>query len=76
MPDREELRRICYELLGRLRGDDPPISQVGFELFEHILTRLDRIETGVYPSNEAPTKPEHISTSQMLSVKVPQKSKE
>lgn len=60
--DREELRKACFDLLGKVRML-PTVDQAAFELFELILARLDRIETGVFSQEETPTRPEKRTTS-------------
>ena len=62
MSDDEKLRQECHELEGLLRGE-PAVPERAFRLFEIILVRLDRIETGVFAPAEAPTAPERRKSS-------------
>lgn len=57
---RVRARRESQEHLDALRG---VVDERTWELFELVLARLTRLETGDFPTNEAPTKPEHRFTS-------------
>jgi hypothetical protein len=52
--DRTKLRRLSQEALNTLRGS---VEERVWELFELILARLTRLETGEFPVEEVPTKP-------------------
>jgi hypothetical protein len=54
--ERELIRRGCHEDLESLRGEELP--ERAFRLLEKILARLDRLETGEFPSTEKVTEPE------------------
>jgi len=54
--ERTKTRRESQELLDALRGD-PSVSPRAWELFENILARLLRLETGSFGPEETPTKP-------------------
>ena len=60
--DRERLRQECHDLEGMLRGE-PGVPESAFRLFEIILLRLDRLETGSFSNEERPTEPERKSSS-------------
>lgn len=58
--ERTKLRRLSQESLDALRGQ---IEERQWELYELILARLTRLETGEFPIEEVPTKPAKRFTS-------------
>jgi hypothetical protein len=60
--DRDRLRQECHADLASLRTDTT-LSERAFRLFEKIVARLDRIETGTFHETESPTKPERRGSS-------------
>jgi hypothetical protein len=55
--DREKKRRESREHLDALRLD-PTMPERAFRLLELFADRLDRLETGSFPTEETPTQPE------------------
>lgn len=55
--EREKMRQDCHADLAALRSD-PLVSERAFRLFERLVSRLDRLETGSFSTEETPTKPE------------------
>lgn len=58
--DRTKLRRLSQESLDALRGN---VDERTWELFELILARLTRLETGEFSPEEVPTRPDKRFTS-------------
>ena len=57
MDDRERLREECQTDLQALRVEGL-LSERAFRLLEKLVTRLDRLETGSFSTEERPTEPE------------------
>ena len=55
--DREKKREESREYLNALRLD-PMMPERAFRLLELFADRLDRLETGSFPTEETPTQPE------------------
>jgi hypothetical protein len=64
MPDdeRDKLRQECRRDLDVLRVD-PSVSERAYRLLERIVDRLDRLETGSFPTEERPTEPARRESS-------------
>jgi hypothetical protein len=60
--ERERIRRESREHLDALRPD-PTMPERAFRLYELILDRLDRLETGSFTSEERPTEPDRTRKS-------------
>jgi hypothetical protein len=60
--EREKLRQECHEDLAALRAD-PATSERAYRLFEKLVARLDRLETGAFSTTERPTEPERRTSS-------------
>ena len=60
--ERERLRQECRDDLDVLRLD-PDMPERVFRLYEKILARLDRLETGTFDSTEKPTDPRRDGTA-------------
>jgi len=59
--DRAKLRQECHAMQNALRGTEIP--EPAFRLFEIIIARLDRLETGSFSQYESPTEPERKPSS-------------
>jgi hypothetical protein len=55
--ERTKLRLECHEDLAALRAGGE-LTERAFRLFEKLVQRLDRIETGSFSTAERPTDPE------------------
>jgi hypothetical protein len=60
--ERERIRQECHADLAALRNDNL-VSERAFRLFEKLVSRLDRLETGSFPQEETPTVPERRPSS-------------
>jgi hypothetical protein len=60
--DRAKKRQESREHLDALRSD-PSLSERAYRLFELLTDRLDRLETGSFPTEETPTAPERRPSS-------------
>ena len=61
MDEREKLRQECHDDLAALRSE--PIPERAYRLFERLVQRLDRLETGNFSTEERPTEPERRASS-------------
>lgn len=59
--ERERIRQECHADLAALRGTE--LEERAFQLFEKLVARLDRLETGSFPPEETPTAPERRPSS-------------
>jgi hypothetical protein len=58
----EKLRQECHRDLAALRGD-AGLSERAYRLFERLVSRLDRLETGSFSPEEKPTAPERKASA-------------